>query len=53
MACPICTKPTDPAHRPFCSPRCKDIDLHRWLKGSYRMPTAEVPDDGEAVEDDA
>jgi endogenous inhibitor of DNA gyrase (YacG/DUF329 family) len=31
-------------YRPFCSRRCADVDLHRWLGGVYRMPTQEVPD---------
>jgi uncharacterized protein len=37
-ACPICGKPPDPRYKPFCSKRCADIDLHRWLKGSYVIP---------------
>jgi uncharacterized protein len=36
--CPICGKPRDPAYRPFCSQRCADIDLGRWLSESYTMP---------------
>ncbi len=36
--CPICGKPTEPAHRPFCSKRCAEIDLGRWLKGAYAVP---------------
>jgi endogenous inhibitor of DNA gyrase (YacG/DUF329 family) len=36
--CPICGKPAEPATRPFCSDRCKDLDLHRWLSGSYAIP---------------
>jgi endogenous inhibitor of DNA gyrase (YacG/DUF329 family) len=36
--CPVCGKPTDPAHRPFCSKRCAEIDLGRWLKGAYAVP---------------
>lgn len=43
--CPICGKPAAPQHRPFCSPRCADIDLGRWLKGNYRVETEEAPDD--------
>ncbi|MBL4917386.1 DNA gyrase inhibitor YacG [Szabonella alba] len=39
MSCPICAKPGDPAYRPFCSRRCADIDLGRWLKGSYAIPS--------------
>ncbi len=37
-ACPICGKPTDPAYRPFCSRRCADVDLQRWLAGIYAVP---------------
>ena len=44
MSCPICGKDTDPKYRPFCSRRCADIDLGRWLKGSYVIP-------GEAIEE--
>jgi endogenous inhibitor of DNA gyrase (YacG/DUF329 family) len=33
--CAICGKPVDPAYKPFCSKRCANVDLHRWLKGSY------------------
>ncbi|WP_415183564.1 DNA gyrase inhibitor YacG [Phaeovulum sp.] len=35
MTCPICSKKTDPKYRPFCSKRCADVDLGRWLTGSY------------------
>ena len=38
MSCPICNRPTDPKMRPFCSKRCADIDLARWLTGSYAIP---------------
>lgn len=47
--CPICGKPAQAAYRPFCSKRCADIDLHRWLSGSYRVPTEEAPAEGEAL----
>ena len=33
--CPICEETADQKYRPFCSKRCADIDLHRWLNGSY------------------
>jgi len=33
--CPICGKPAEEAARPFCSKRCRDVDLNRWLSGSY------------------
>ena len=36
--CPICGKPQDTAYRPFCSKRCSDIDLGRWLGGRYAVP---------------
>lgn len=42
-ACPVCGRPRDPAHRPFCSRRCADLDLARWLNGDYRVPSAEPP----------
>jgi len=46
--CPICKQPTVAAHKPFCSKRCADIDLHRWLSGVYAVPTNDPPeDDGE------
>ncbi len=45
--CPICRKPMVTAHRPFCSRRCKDLDLHRWLGGHYRVKTEERQDPGE------
>ena len=45
--CPICGKPTEPAYRPFCSKRCADIDLGRWLKEGYRIETEEAPTDEE------
>ena len=49
MSCPVCEKPTDPAYRPFCSRRCADVDLGRWLTGGYAIPVAEEepPEDDE------
>ena len=44
-ACDICGKPVDPAYRPFCSRRCADVDLRRWLTGGYAMPAAPTEDD--------
>lgn len=49
-SCPICGRPL-PAERlrSFCSKRCADVDLHRWLSGSYALPAAEAEaDDDEA-----
>jgi uncharacterized protein len=45
-ACPICGKPRAEKHRPFCSPRCADIDLHRWLGERYRVAANDTGDDG-------
>jgi len=50
MSCPICQKPTVPAYRPFCSKRCADVDLGKWLKGDYAVPSSD-PDDIEAALD--
>ncbi|RDI58798.1 DNA gyrase inhibitor YacG [Microvirga subterranea] len=44
--CPICGKPTNPDYRPFCSKRCADVDLNRWLSGTYAIPTVEDDEDG-------
>ncbi len=37
-ACPICDKPPAERFKPFCSARCADVDLNRWLKGGYVIP---------------
>jgi uncharacterized protein len=42
--CPICGKPREDRFRPFCSRRCADVDLHRWLGGAYAIPAAEQDD---------
>ena len=39
--CPICGKPASEKTRPFCSARCRDVDLHRWLSGRYVVPGSE------------
>ena len=44
MSCPICNKPEDPGFQPFCSKRCADVDLNRWLSDGYAIPGR----DGEA-----
>jgi endogenous inhibitor of DNA gyrase (YacG/DUF329 family) len=36
--CPICGKPQQQDFRPFCSKRCADLDLSRWLEGRYAVP---------------
>jgi len=40
-ACPQCKKPIDPLFRPFCSKRCADLDLQRWLTGRYVIRAAD------------
>ena len=48
MACPICGKETDSKYRPFCSRHCADVDLGRWLSGSYAIPVrADDDEDGD------
>ena len=42
--CPICGKPAGEASRPFCSERCRDVDLNRWLSNSYAIPAAKDGD---------
>jgi len=39
--CPECGKPANPATLPFCSSRCRDVDLNRWLSGRYVIPGRE------------
>ncbi len=46
--CPICGKPLAPAHRPFCSRRCADVDLGRWLTGHYVIPGPPADEDAAA-----
>jgi len=52
MSCPICGKDSDADYRPFCSRRCADVDLGRWLKGAYTIP-AEAVDEGDDHPDSA
>ena len=48
--CPICRKESEHQFRPFCSKRCADVDLARWLNGAYAIPVVEkIPD---VTEDD-
>ncbi|WP_151718158.1 DNA gyrase inhibitor YacG [Gemmobacter serpentinus] len=50
MSCPICQKAADAKYRPFCSKRCADIDLGRWLKGGYVIPGNALEEDERANE---
>ncbi|MEP9352638.1 DNA gyrase inhibitor YacG [Xanthobacter sp. KR7-65] len=50
--CPICSKLSVERYRPFCSKRCADVDLNRWLSGSYAIPgRPEEDEDGEGSQD--
>lgn len=46
MSCPICQNETNADYRPFCSRRCADLDLGRWMTGAYRIETEEPAEDG-------
>ena len=55
MTCPICKQPSAPRKTnkafPFCSDRCRLVDLSKWLGGDYRVPTNEAPaSEGSAVD---
>lgn len=53
-SCPICGQPAAEQHMPFCSARCADIDLGRWLGGRYAIPIAgEDGADAEATRNEA
>jgi endogenous inhibitor of DNA gyrase (YacG/DUF329 family) len=51
-SCPICGKPRVQRYRPFCSKRCADVDLNRWLSGTYFIPgTEDTDEDGDRPQD--
>ena len=49
--CPICGMPADELFRPFCSKRCADVDLNRWLSGVYVVPVTEDEEEDERRDD--
>jgi endogenous inhibitor of DNA gyrase (YacG/DUF329 family) len=52
----VCEREFEPASSsalPFCSERCRTIDLGRWLGETYHLPVAPDPEDDEAFEEDA
>lgn len=49
LKCPICGKGAVQRYKPFCSKRCADIDLNRWLTGVYSVPTDEAPSEEASV----
>ncbi len=51
-ACPICGQPAEQKFRPFCSRRCADVDLNRWLSGVYAVPVTEDEEEDERREED-
>ncbi|MDU8912995.1 DNA gyrase inhibitor YacG [Aestuariicoccus sp. MJ-SS9] len=50
MSCPICARDGDPKYRPFCSKRCADIDLAKWMTGGYAIPSDDPEDMEEAAD---
>lgn len=50
MNCPICQKPGDTKYRPFCSKHCADVDLARWFKGGYSIPSTDPEDAEKAID---
>ena len=53
MNCPVCDKPTERRYRPFCSRRCADLNLAKWLSGSYAIPSEDPTDAEEAARQSA
>lgn len=51
MSCPICKKDPKPEYRPFCSKRCANIDLGKWLSGDYAVPSQDPEEQQEALEE--
>jgi uncharacterized protein len=50
--CPICKKPAALPHVPFCSARCKQVDLHRWMSEVYKIETPEPPSSANPQQED-
>ncbi len=51
--CPICGKPSVQRFHPFCSARCADIDLNRWLSGAYAISTRDDEKEDESAPPEA
>jgi uncharacterized protein len=49
--CPECGKQSHREHYPFCSDRCRTLDLSRWLNGSYAIPVSEDETKAEPFDD--
>ncbi len=52
MKCPLCHSPHATDYRPFCSRRCADIDLLKWLNADYRVPLEPIGDEESNMRDD-
>jgi uncharacterized protein len=50
--CPICGKPAVARHAPFCSARCGQVDLGRWLTGRYTVETDQPAEIDERLQDE-
>jgi endogenous inhibitor of DNA gyrase (YacG/DUF329 family) len=50
VTCPICANETEQKYRPFCSRRCADIDLAKWMSGTYAIPSETEEDAAEAID---
>ena len=50
MNCPICGEDSLPRYRPFCSRKCADIDLGRWMTGAYVVPGPATEESDDALE---
>ena len=48
--CPICAKPSVQRYHPFCSVRCADVDLGRWLGGRYAIPASDPSEEDEEAD---
>ena len=46
-ACPLCEQPAKAPHTPFCSRRCAQLDLGKWLTGDYAVPAHEAMEDSD------
>ena len=46
-ACPLCEQPAKAPHTPFCSRRCAQLDLGKWLTGDYTIPAHEAMEDSD------
>ncbi|MBM2576928.1 DNA gyrase inhibitor YacG [Jannaschia sp. Os4] len=51
MSCPICDRETVAKYRPFCSARCADVDLGKWVTGAYAIPSSDPADAEEAADE--